>query len=61
MRGCQETECARLLIDVTGSPQRSAKISYERLTAGPTTLERFTRSRPDLDRVQLTTRERDPI
>ena len=59
--GGRETKCVRYLIDFTGSPRRSAKISYERLTAGPATLERFTRSRPDLDRVTLTTRERDPI
>ena len=49
MSGGRETKRARHLIDFTGSPRRSAKISYERWTAGPATLERFTRSRPDLD------------
>ena len=61
VRSGRETKCARRLIDLVGSPRRSAQIYYERLTAGPATLERFTRSRPDFDRVQLTTRERDPI
>ena len=61
MRGGQETESARLLIDLIGSTRRSALIYYERWTAGTSVLGRFTRSRPDLDGVMEAECDRDPI
>ena len=49
------------MIDLVGSTRRPAQIYYERWTAVPLTLERFTRLTSDLDGVVATTCDHDPI
>ena len=61
VRHGQETKCARRLIDLIGSPRRSAPIYWALSTVVPFVLERFTRSRPDLDGVMEAERDRDPV
>ena len=61
VRHGQETKCARRLIDLIGSPRRSAPIYWALSTVVPFVLERFTRSRPDLDGSLATTRAQGPI
>ena len=58
VRGGREIECARRLIDLVGSPRRSAQIYYGRWTHVPFLLERFTRFASDLDDDMKTTRDR---
>ena len=58
MRGCQETACARLMIDLIGLPRQSALIYYAHYAHVPAVLVRFTRFAPDLDEDMKTTRDR---
>ena len=49
VRRGQETKSARHLIDLIGSPRKSAPIYLERWTEVPAARERFTRLAPGLD------------